>query len=102
MDDQASKSSTGALRPERARPTAFACPNIGINMIAMAAATVVQRLAGGTPHSTLRRPDCTQILHHNGTRPPRRLPLKPVFLNCPRRRHGSCKAASIVLQTSPG
>jgi len=71
-------------------------------MIAMAAATVVQRLAGGTPHSILRRPDCTQILHHNGTRPPRRLPLKPVFLNCPRRRHGSCKAASIVLQTSPG
>src|SRR5215471_1576420 len=48
MDDQASKSSTGALRPERARPTPFACPNIGISMIAMAAATVVQRLAGGT------------------------------------------------------
>lgn len=48
MDDKATKSSAGALRPERARPTPFACPNIGISMIAMAAATVVQRLAGGT------------------------------------------------------
>ena len=44
MDDQASESRTGALRPERARATPFACPDVGPGVIAMTLTAVVQGL----------------------------------------------------------
>jgi hypothetical protein len=44
MDDQTSQSRTGALRPERARATPFACPDVGPGVIAMTLTAVVQGL----------------------------------------------------------
>ena len=46
MDDQASESRTRTLRPERARATPFACPDVGPGVIAMTLAAVVQGLTG--------------------------------------------------------
>ena len=46
MDDQASESRTRALRPERARATPFAGPDVCPGVIAMTLAAVVQGLTG--------------------------------------------------------
>lgn len=46
MDDQATESRTGALRPERTGATPFACADVGPGVIAMTSTTVVQRLTG--------------------------------------------------------
>src|ERR1700719_3503846 len=48
MDDQASESRTRALRPERARATPFACPDVGPGVMAMTLAAIVQRLTRRT------------------------------------------------------
>jgi hypothetical protein len=46
MDDQASESCTRTLRPECARATAFAGPDVGPGVIAMASTAIVQGLTG--------------------------------------------------------
>src|SRR5258708_23373514 len=48
MDDKTPQGCTGALRSQRARPTTFAGPNIGIGAVAMTSAAVVEGLTCGT------------------------------------------------------
>src|SRR5260370_619884 len=48
MDDKTPEGCTGALRSQRARPTTFAGPNIGIGAVAMTSAAVVEGLTCGT------------------------------------------------------
>jgi hypothetical protein len=47
VDDETPEGSTGALWPERARATLFACPDVVEGSIAINSATVVQGLTGG-------------------------------------------------------
>src|SRR5262252_10470613 len=46
MDHEATESRTRALRSQRARATAFACPDVAPGVIAMTATAVVQGLTG--------------------------------------------------------
>jgi hypothetical protein len=50
VDDKTPEGSTGALWPERARATLFACPDVVEGTIAINSATIVEELAG-TKHN---------------------------------------------------
>src|SRR4051795_3137078 len=47
VDDKTPEGSTGALGPERARATLFACPDVVVSAVPMNPTAVVQRLTGG-------------------------------------------------------
>src|SRR5438552_200134 len=47
VDDKTPAGSTGALWPERARATLFACPDVVVSAVPMNPTAVVQRLTGG-------------------------------------------------------